>query len=475
MFRTLRTDEDFEVQGLSDNSQMIKPGYVFICKKGSEKDGADYAAEAVDNGAAAIVSYRTLDNAEKPVIVADDLSKMTAELAKKYYFPGEKTFKLIGVTGTNGKTTVTHLVRDILIAQGGNVGIIGTNGVFLNDERVGVETNTPTTPNPIELWKIFAKMRSMGAAYVIMEVSSHALVQKRVWGCEFDVGIFTNLTRDHLDFHKTFEEYKRAKALLFPMCKECVINIDDPTGARYYSDIKGKKLSVGFHDADLEAAVLKSDADGSEFILEYKGKKVRTNMPLCGRFNVYNMLTAVGACISLGLDFKKAADALKNVKPVLGRMEKIDTGRDFSVIIDYAHTPDGLEKIIHTAKGFSKGRVITVFGCGGDRDKTKRPIMGEIAGRYSDYTVITSDNPRCEDPLSIICDIYEGIKATKGEYCIVPDRKMAIAHAISLAKKNDVILLAGKGQETYQIIGHDKFPFDERKIVTECILKSFST
>ena len=268
---------------------MIKPGYVFICKKGSEKDGADYAAEAVDNGAAAIVSYRTLDNAEKPVIVADDLSKMTAELAKKYYFPGEKTFKLIGVTGTNGKTTVTHLVRDILIAQGENVGIIGTNGVFLNDERIGVETNTPTTPNPIELWKIFAKMRSMGAAYVIMEVSSHALVQKRVWGCEFDVGIFTNLTRDHLDFHKTFEEYKRAKALLFPMCKECVINIDDPTGARYYSDIKGKKLSVGFHDADLEAAVLKSDADGSEFILEYKGKKVRTNMPLCGRFNVYNM------------------------------------------------------------------------------------------------------------------------------------------------------------------------------------------
>ena len=429
---------------------MIKPGYVFICKKGSEKDGADYAAEAVDNGAAAIVSYRTLDNAEKPVIVADDLNKMTAELAKKYYFPGEKTFKLIGVTGTNGKTTVTHLVRDILIAQGENVGIIGTNGVFLNDERIGVETNTPTTPNPIELWKIFAKMRSMGAAYVIMEVSSHALVQKRVWGCEFDVGIFTNLTRDHLDFHKTFEEYKRAKALLFPMCKECVINIDDPTGARYYSDIKGKKLSVGFHDADLEAAVLKSDANGSEFILEYKGKKVRTNMPLCGRFNVYNMLTAVGACISLGLDFKKAADALKNVKPVLGRMEKIDTGRDFSVIIDYAHTPD-------------------------DRDKTKRPIMGKIAGRYSDYTIITSDNPRCEDPLSIICDIYEGIKATKGEYCIVPDRKMAIAHAISLAKPNDVILLAGKGQETYQIIGKTKLPFDERKIVNACISQLFST
>ena len=198
-------------------------------------------------------------------------------------------------------------------------------------------------------------------------------------------------------------------------------------------------------------------------------------MPLCGRFNVYNMLTAVGACISLGLDFKKAADALKNVKPVLGRMEKIDTGRDFSVIIDYAHTPDGLEKIIHTAKGFSKGRVITVFGCGGDRDKTKRPIMGKIAGRYSDYTIITSDNPRCEVPLSIICDIYEGIKATKGEYCIIPDRKMAIAHAISLAKPNDVILLAGKGQETYQIIGKTKLPFDERKIVNACISQLFST
>lgn len=473
MFRTLWRGEDLEIQGLSDNSQTIKPGYVFICKKGDNNDGADYAAEAVNNGAAAIVSYRNLKDAEKPVIVADDLNKMTAELAKKYYFPGEKTFKLIGVTGTNGKTTVTHLVRDILNLQGNNVGIIGTNGIFLNHKKVGFETNTPTTPNPIELWKIFAKLQSMGVTHVLMEVSSHALVQKRVWGCDFDIGIFTNLTRDHLDFHKTFEEYKKAKAMLFPMCKTSVINIDDSAGAEYYSKICGKKFSVGLHDADLEAAILKLGADGSEFILEYNGEKVRTKAPLCGRFNVYNMLSAAGACICMGMDLVQIAKALKNVVPVLGRMEKVDTGRDFSVIIDYAHTPDGLEKLIHTAKGFAKGRVITVFGCGGDRDKTKRSIMGEIAGKYSDYTIITSDNPRCENPMSIICDIYEGIRKTSGKYSIVPDRKMAIYNAISMAKKNDVILLAGKGQETYQIIGKSKSPFDEREIVNSCISQLF--
>lgn len=441
---------------------------MFICIKGNKSDGCEFAKQAIKKGAVAVVSHKMLE-LTVPVIESADINKTAAVLAKRFYFPKEKNFKLIGVTGTNGKTTVTHLINDILENCGKCVGLIGTNGIFIQGERRNLYTSTPTTPNALELWQMFSVMERSGAEYVVMEVSSHALSLERVFGCEFDVGVFTNLSRDHLDFHKNMEEYRKAKEKLFEISKFGVINIDDAAGTKIYSSAKIPKMSVGFNDADLTLLALSMNESFSEFDLEYKDESERVELKLPGKFNVYNALSAAGACIASGLTLTDAAKGLNKAKPVKGRMENVPINRDFCVIIDYAHSPDGLEKLIHTVKGFAKGRVITLFGCGGDRDKTKRPVMGEIAGRYSDYTVITSDNPRCENPFSIIGDIFEGIKKTKGEFCIVPDRKMAIAHALSIAKKGDVILLAGKGQENYQIIGEDKVHFDEREIVEEII------
>ena len=441
-----------------------------MCMDSTGDDAYSYAVSAVEKGALAVVSYKDM-KLGVPVIVSRDMEITMAKLSRRFYFKKEKKFKLIGVTGTNGKTTVTHLIKDILETCGESVGIIGTNGIFLKGKKTGLYKSTPTTPNSLELWQIFAAMQEENVENVVMEVSSHALSQKRVYGCEFDVGVFTNLSRDHLDFHKTLDEYKKAKEELFYISKKAVINIDDEAGRWIYSKIKSEKMSLGFSDADLWASATKMKENGSEFILEYMDKKVWVDLSLPGRFNIYNALSAAGACVFLGKTLDEISKGLKNAKPVRGRMENITPGKDFSVIIDYAHTPDGLEKIIHTAKGFSKGRVITLFGCGGDRDKTKRPIMGEISGRYSDITIITSDNPRTEKPMEIIGDIYEGIKRTKGKFLIVPDRRMAIEHAIDIVRAGDVILLAGKGQEEYQIIGKEKLHFDEREIVEECIKK----
>lgn len=421
------------------------------------------------NGAVIVVAPRHLD-LTVPVIVTDDVQKTMAIIAKKYYFPKEKSFKLIGVTGTNGKTTVSHMICDILKNSGKKVGIIGTNGIFIRGERKKIEQSTPTTPGALELWQIFGVMEE-AVEYVVMEVSSHALSLKRVWGCEFDVAVFTNLTRDHLDFHENMEEYKKAKEKLFKICKKAVINIDDITGTGFYSNVGVPKLSVGLNDADLSVHALSLNDEGSAFKIEYENQFCNVKLKLPGKFNVYNALLSAGACISLGFDFEEVIDGLNNSRPVKGRMEKIPTDKGFSIIIDYAHTPDGLEKLIHTAKGFSKGRVITLFGCGGDRDKTKRPLMGEISGRFSDYTIITSDNPRTENPISIIEDIFSGIRKTDGKYTVIPDRRLAIEHAISIARKNDVILLAGKGQEDYQIIGEEKIHFDEREIVEKILQK----
>lgn len=455
--------DDVEIEGISDNSQMIKQGYIFICVK-NDADGLAYSEEAVEKGAVAVVS-ECRPELKVPVIQVEDIRFTEAILAKRFYFPGEKCFKLIGVTGTNGKTTVTHLIRDILEACGKSVGMIGTNGIFIKGERKDLYTNTPTTPNSLELWQIFGAMK--GVEYIVMEVSSHALSLKRVMGCEFDVGVFTNLTADHLDFHVTMEEYKKAKEKLFLLSKISVINIDDPTGAEIYSNVKTEKLSVGFNDSDFSVRALSMKDYGSRFGMEYRENVEWIEFHLPGRFNVYNALSAVGACVAAGIDFKDAVSGLSLSEPIKGRMERLPIDCDFSVIIDYAHSPDGLEKLIHTAKGFARGRVITLFGCGGDRDKTKRAVMGEISGRLSDYTIITSDNPRTESPFLIIGDIYEGIKKTKGEYCIVPEREMAIYHALSMAGTGDVILLAGKGHEDYQIIGKEKVHFDEREIVSK--------
>ncbi len=460
--------QDTEISDVTINSKEVKKGSVFICIKGQNADGHDFAAAAADAGACAIVAERATE-CSVPVILCDNTKLEMARLASRFYGEPEKKLKLIGITGTNGKTTVSYLTKSILEAAGKRVGIIGTNEILTGNEPVGIRSSTPTTPNSIELHKIFAKMLEMGAEYAVMEVSSHALDLYRVYGLFYEVGVFTNLTRDHLDYHKTMENYFLAKAKLFDMCKTGVINIDDEYGKRLENIGNSVKLTVGTGNAGLSAKNIKIDDKGAEFTVNYRGKDYKIEIGISGMFSVYNALCAIGAALSCGVDIETAQTGIKNASGVKGRLEKVDVRADYTVIIDYAHTPDGLENVLNAVNSFKKGRVISVFGCGGDRDATKRPIMGDIGTRLSDIAVITSDNPRTEEPQKIIDDILKGVKC--GNYKVIPDRKEAIGYALSIAKGGDIVLLLGKGQETYQILGKEKIHFDEREIVKDFLEK----
>ena len=454
--------EDTEITGIAYNSRNVMPGNVFVCIKGYETDGHKYAQDAVNNGAAAIIAQDKID-VDVPVLYVENSRRTIAEMACRFYGNASKKFKLIGVTGTNGKTTITYLVKSILDEAGKCVGVIGTNQNIIGDKVLLTQSTTPTTPNALELQQLFAEMAQSEAEYVVMEVSSHALELDRVYGCRFDVGIFTNLTQDHLDFHKTMENYYKAKAKLFTMCKKGVVNSDDEYGMRIANEASCEIIKAGLEDGcDLKAENIKITARGTDFDMIYKGEKYPVNLRIPGKFSVYNAICAAGAAIELGIDIATIQKGLAAAAGVLGRVEVVPTDTDYTVIIDYAHTPDGLENIINCVQGFAQGRVITVFGCGGDRDSTKRPIMGEIAGRLSDFSIITSDNPRTEDPQKIVDQIEDGMKKTDGKYICITDRREAIGYALDNAKAGDVIILAGKGQETYQIIGKEKFDFDER-------------
>ncbi len=462
--------DDTEITGIAYDSRRVLPGNVFVCIKGYETDGHKYAASAEKNGAAVIVAEDKID-VNVPVIYVNDSRKEIARLACTFYDNPSKKFKLVGVTGTNGKTTITYLTKSILEAAGKIVGVIGTNQNIIGDKVLMTKSTTPTTPNALELQQLFAEMVDSGAEYVVMEVSSHALALDRVYGCHFDCGIFTNLTQDHLDFHKTMENYRDAKAKLFTLSDKGVVNYDDEAG-KYIVKNGGCDdiLKIGLGEGcALTAKNIKISARGTEFELDYKGIKYPMSIAIPGKFSEYNAACAAGAALQLGIDMDTIREGLKNASGVLGRVEVIDTDTDYTVIIDYAHTPDGLENIISCVKEFAKGRVITLFGCGGDRDNTKRAIMGEIAGKLSDYSIITSDNPRTEDPTAIVEQIEEGMKKTDGKYTVIVDRREAIRYALGFAKKDDVIILAGKGQETYQIIGHEKHDFDERIVVKEIL------
>ena len=466
------TPEDIDITGIAYDSRRVMPGNVFVCVKGYETDGHKFAQAAEKNGAAIIVAEDKID-ASVPVIYVENTRREVARLACKFYDDPSKKFRLVGVTGTNGKTTITYLTESILEAAGQLVGVIGTNQNIIGDKVLVTKSTTPTTPNALELQQLFDEMAQSGADYVVMEVSSHALDLDRVYGCHFDCGIFTNLTRDHLDFHKTMENYRDAKAKLFTLCDKGVVNNDDEAG-RYIAAKGDCKdiLTVGLEDGcELRAKNISITARGTDFEVEYKGETYPMSIAIPGKFSVYNALCAAGAALQLGIDMETIQKGLKNAKGVLGRVEVVPTDTDYTVIIDYAHSPDGLENIINCVQEFAKGRVITLFGCGGDRDSTKRPMMGEIAGRLSDYSIITSDNPRTEDPKKIIDMIEEGMKKTDGEYTVIVDRREAIAYALDHARKDDVIILAGKGQETYQIIGKEKHDFDERVVVHEYLRK----
>lgn len=457
------TAREIDITSIAYDSRKVTPGGLFVCIKGYETDGHKYAQAAVDNGAALIVAEDKID-VDVPVLYVENARRAIAELACTFYNNPSQKLSLVGITGTNGKTTITYLVKSILETAGKRVGVIGTNQNIIGDKVLLTKSTTPTTPNALELQQLFTEMVHYGAEYVVMEVSSHALELDRVYGCEFDVGVFTNLTQDHLDFHGSMENYLNAKAKLFGLSKKGVVNYDDEGGRTIARRGEcGDIIKAGLGDGcDLIATDIEITARGSKFNMTYEGKTYPVTVAIPGEFSVYNAICAAGCGLQLGIDIDTVIKGLAAATGVVGRVEVVPTDTDYTVIIDYAHTPDGLMNIINCVKGFAKGKVITLFGCGGDRDNTKRPIMGEIAGKLSDFSIITSDNPRTEKPEAIIEEIEAGMKKTRGEYITITDRRHAIAYALDNAKADDVIILAGKGQETYQIIGKEKFDFDER-------------
>ncbi len=457
---------DTEINKIAYDSRVVEEGDVFVCIKGYKTDGHKFAKMAEEKGAKIIVAMEAVCCEKADVIIVSDTRLALALMAKAYFNNPMKKKALVGVTGTNGKTTVTNLFKTIYEATGKVMGLIGTNNNMIGDEVFEAER---TTPESLELYELFDYMAGRGADGVVMEVSSHALELKRVGGCEFETAVFTNLTQDHLDFHETMENYFAAKSKLFDMCKNAVINIDDEYGKRLKPDCKVYSYGIENDKADLNAKNISISAKGIVFDLEYEKNIYKTTLCIPGKFSVYNALAAIGAAISLGVCIEDAVAAIATAKGVKGRAELVETNRDFSIIIDYAHTPDGLENIISTINEFKRGRAVTLFGCGGDRDRTKRPKMGEVAGRLSDFVIVTSDNPRTEKPSAIIEDIMPGVIKTNCDYVVVENRKDAIKWAIDNAKMDDIIILAGKGHETYQILNDGVIHFDEREVVRDIL------
>ena len=454
---------DCSITGVHYNSAKIQKGNIFVAIKGYQTDGHKYIMSAVHNGAAAVVCQDYCPECDVPQIVVENSRIAEAQVSANFFDNPADKFKLIGITGTNGKTTCTFLVKKILERAGYKVGLIGTNQNMIGDK---VFETGRTTPDAFELQQLFAQMAEEKVDYVVMEVSSHALELSRVYGCRFAVGAFTNLTQDHLDFHITMDAYAKAKSKLFDMSDVAVINCDDAYGAEFVRKFGAKGYGIDCscayqaHNVELNRDGVSFDMDGYSYSLDIPGK-----------FSVYNALCAIGICAECGIQPGVIADALGDADGVKGRAEVVKTNTDYTVMIDYAHTPDGIENILTTVRGFAKGRVVILFGCGGDRDNTKRPIMGKIAGELADFCIVTSDNPRSEDPMGIISMIEPAVKATGTPYVVIENRADAICYAMDNAQTDDVIVLAGKGHETYQVLNTGTIDFDEREIVKKHLQK----
>jgi UDP-N-acetylmuramoyl-L-alanyl-D-glutamate--2,6-diaminopimelate ligase len=452
-----------EVTGLTDDNRKVKDGFMFVCIKGKHFDGHSVAAVAIENGAACVVCEYDLGLGDKQIIVSDTRVAY-GELCAEWFGNPHKKMKFIGVTGTNGKTTTTNILKFCLTEQKKKVGLIGTIQNEIGSEIIHTEN---TTPFCYELFQLLAKMSEEKCEYVIMEVSSFGLEQKRIGPIRFDVAIFTNLTRDHLDEHQTMENYYQAKKLLFNICDIALINIDDEYGKRLFDEIECEKRTFSIKEqADFYSYDITLQAESSDFWFNYsKNDEIRSkniSSKLIGMFNISNLTACISSCLLLGFE---VFDILEKYKGTRGRCEVIPTGRDFTVICDYAHTPDALENVLKSIKEYCKGKMICLFGCGGNRDKTKRPIMGHIASKYSDILLITSDNPRDENPETIIEDILVGVTIP---YEKITDRRQAIYHALKIADKQDIILLAGKGHEDYQVLANNEhIHFDERDVVAD--------
>jgi UDP-N-acetylmuramoyl-L-alanyl-D-glutamate--2,6-diaminopimelate ligase len=462
---------------VTSDSREVRPGCLFIAVRGGTRDGHDFLKEVIAKGAQTIVGERALpSDLTIPYIQVTDSRRALGELASKFYANPSHVLKVVGVTGTSGKTTVTYLVESVLRSAGFKAGVIGTVN-FRYDGPLGevILPSSHTTPGPVELQRLLMEMKNEGVSHVVMEVSSHSLSQARVAGIEFDVSAFTNLTPEHLDFHKDMEGYFNAKKILFTDLFETakaadkspvrVVNLDDPYGYRLAEEFEDDVLTFSVSDPALVSGIdLHDSLEGISGAVG--GVEIRSN--LMGRFNISNILTAIGIAKALGIADSQISAGINRLVGVPGRLERIPNSKGIHVFVDYAHKPDALEKVLKNMQSYrNEHRLITVFGCGGDRDRTKRPVMGEIAQKLSDQVIVTSDNPRTEDPDSIIQEIVKGM--TGKSYHIEPDRRQAIRRAIAQAVPGDLVLIAGKGHEDYQIIGSLKHPFDDRKVAAEAL------
>ena len=453
---------DTEITSVTDDTRKVKEGSLFICIRGGSFDGHDAAAEMLEKGAVAVVCEHDLGLGDKQIIT-ENSRKLYGNICAAWFGHPERKMTIIGVTGTNGKTTTTNIIKHILMSNGYKTGLIGTIQNEIGDEILHTDNTTPFTYDFMEL---LAKMADAGCEYVVMEVSSFGLVQNRIGCTKFETAIFTNLTQDHLDYHKNMEDYYQAKKMLFDICNTAVVNIDDSYGRRLYDEINCDKVSFSIKDdAEYYADDIEIKSTGSSFTIN-NAIDVKSRIP--GMFNVSNLTAAIIACLHEGLSVDNVLSAVAEYNGVKGRCEVIPTGRDFTIICDYAHTPDAIENILKSVKEYTENRLICLFGCGGNRDASKRPKMAEAAAKYSDRLIVTSDNPRNEEPEDIIRDILVGLENTDIPYDVVADRKKAIFHGLQIAEKGDIIVLAGKGHEDYQILaGMKHIHFDEREIVAE--------
>jgi UDP-N-acetylmuramoyl-L-alanyl-D-glutamate--2,6-diaminopimelate ligase len=466
---------DLQIRHVANDSRKVQAGALFVAIHGEATDGNLFVKDAAAKGAVAVMSENAVPmewTKEIPWIQVNEGRKALATVAANFYGHPAAAIRLVGVTGTNGKTTTTSLIDSILRASGAKTGLFGT---IAYHTPAGERPAPNTTPESLDLQSFFTEIRDAGGTYATMEASSHALSMDRLWGCHFAAAVFTNLTRDHIDYHKSFENYFAAKRMLFEGTgagapDASVINVDDEWGKKLVG-LGGKTLTYGLqNDADLKAKKFQLSFKGLSFTAQTPNGPVQVESPLVGRINVYNILAAIGAGIGLGLSNEVIETGIRNLRAVAGRFERVDRGQPFLVVVDYAHTNDALENLIRTAKELNtKGRIITVFGCGGSRDRTKRPIMGEISGRMSDLSVLTSDNPRQEEPLKIISDIVVGMQKSGGKYMIEPDRAKAIHLAIEEARAGDMVLLAGKGHEDYQVFADHTIHFDDREVATKAL------
>lgn len=464
-------DRGLEISGIAIDHRKVEEGSMFVCIQGHTVDGHIFAEEAARKGAAAVVSQKPLE-LDIPVIRVRDTKKALPILADTYYGHPTSGLHLIGITGTNGKTTTSYMLEEIFRQAGQKTGLIGTIGMKIG-ERV-LETKN-TTPDNLVLQETFARMKEENVTTAVMEVSSHALIQGRVDGLDFDVAVFTNLSQDHLDYHKTMEEYRRAKGLLFTRLgntyaepKYAVLNADDAASRLYMEETAARIVTYGIDsEADFFAENIQMDRNKTTFTLRTPDETRAVTLGMMGKFSVYNALAAISAAWVSGVSLTDIMTTLEGMPGVPGRFEAVNAGQDFTVIVDYAHTPDSLENVLKTIRQFAKKRVFAVVGCGGDRDRTKRPLMAQAACEYATDPIFTADNPRTEDPEAILEDMEAGVRGRT--YQVIPDRKQAITAAVETAGEGDVILIAGKGHETYQIIGDKVHDFDDRLVARNAI------